>query len=306
VAITWDKARWEQTYRLRLVGNVIAEGYAEPFGACTLNAASDVITKANHGYQVDDLVYFQSLPLGSGLCDSQVDCPYLVMSLTPDTFQVRPNTNRFEAIPLLVSGPAEVAKSRKGEWLTYSTELFSRDARDTQFGLRRDRLLAAFPEMQTSDRILIVGCSFLGLEVKAFRDAGFANCFGLDDTDDWPGGPTDVVPDGVVIVNENVAAPALKTRLRQGTGDDIFDWIWSSDVLTSAADDTEAALWASAAEEVLGNVGDPSVATQLWRIIHSVTINAPPPFLAKTLLQWQAVAPAHSWTDPDAKTILRG
>jgi hypothetical protein len=162
VAITWDKARWEQTYGFRLVGNVIAEGYAEPFGACTLNAASDVITKANHGYQVDDLVYFQSLPLGSGLCDSQVDCPYLVMSLTPDTFQVRPNTNRFEAIPLLVSGPAEVAKSRKGEWLTYSTELFSRDARDTQFGLRRDRLLAAFPEMQTSDRILIVGCSVPG------------------------------------------------------------------------------------------------------------------------------------------------
>jgi hypothetical protein len=308
VGITWDKTRWDDTYGWRLSGILTREGTATPYEPCTLDASTDTVTKVGHGWQIDDVVFFRNAPPDF----EQGDARHTLMNVTIDTFQLRAASG--DVIPIHTSGAAEVALSRNGEWMSYSNEMFSRDDRDQQFYLRRDRILAAFPEIQTTDRILVAGCSFLGKLVQAFREGGYTETYGVDGSD-YQGRPTGDEPAaGVVVVSENIGAPAIKTRLRQQTGDDLFRVVISEDMLTSAGDplaDTatrlvEAAQWAVIGGEDIHGVTSNNDGTPRNLIIHLVSVNAPPPSISQTLLQWQTLAPAHSWADGNAKTILKG
>lgn len=295
MGLTYDKARWDQTYGTTLSGN-INQGVASDWFPCTIT--NSVVTLVGHGWTVDQQVHFRNASMGIG-------SPLYVRNPTADTFEL--STFEGDPVQLMVHDQtAEVAEGRRRDWLSYGRELWAMQG-SRVFEFRRDRILAAFPEITTADRILVVGCSFVGMLVQRFREAGYTECYGLDDSDYQgnPDGSDDPAP-GVVIVSENIAAPAIKTRLRQQTGDDIFDFVISEDMIAGADDDTEVLQWLGAAEAVLGNATDPTVATELWRIIHLTTLNAPPPFLSKTLAQWQAMNPAHSWADSNARTILRG
>ena len=114
------------------------------------------------------------------------------------------------------------------------------------------------------------------------------------------------------VIRENIAAPAIRAQMRKpiaqgGHDGDEYDWVISEDMLPAAETDAEALQWLDAAEVVLGNTGDPTVATELWRCVHLCTINMKPSLgLSKTFAQWQALRPAHSWADSQARTILRG
>lgn len=145
-----------------------------------------------------------------------------------------------------------------------------------------------------ADRILIVGCG-AGYSIEGFRMLGFPNTWGLDYSSVLEAS-TGIITPGIEsqIAWVNVAAGGqAKARLRNVTGDDIFDWVISEDVLPCYDTGAEMDGLLDAAESVL-------TGSDLSQIIHMVTPLLPdntqdPDFLWLSLDDWKAVRPTHSW-----------
>lgn len=112
---------------------------------------------------------------------------------------------------------------------------YSRESRSMgTFTGRRDRLIAFFG-IQPAHRILVGGAA-LGFLVESFHAAGYANCWGIDDSPYATAGHPDVA-NGVVLISERVQPGGrIKAILRQETGDDVFDFVITEDVLTCLTD----------------------------------------------------------------------
>ena len=111
--------------------------------------------------------------------------------------------------------------------------------------------------IQKMDHIIVIGCG-MGFLIDAFNDAGYRNCWGIDTSPIYPR-----------------TSPVQTAK-----------WIISENVLESYYDDEMDALldeW-----EALGE-----------NIIHMVMTNHDlhPVFNAKTLDEWKAIRPNHSWME---------
>lgn len=104
----------------------------------------------------------------------------------------------------------------------------------TWFNRRRDALISQYG-ITPADRILIGGAA-LGFLIQSFHAAGYTNCWGIDDSPLITQGHPDVV-DGVILISERVQPGGrIKNILRQQTGDDVFDFIITEDVLPCMTD----------------------------------------------------------------------
>jgi len=157
---------------------------------------------------------------------------------------------------------------------------------------RVNALVAAFP-IQPADRILVAGCGF-GYIIDEFKDAGFPNCWGIDSSSYISGRRSIEATDTTLFVSDTITGGGrVKAALRSLTGDDIFHWVISESLLEGQTDAEIPALL-NAAEGVL----DPSVTQD--HIIHMVVplqsdASQDAEFNWKTLADWNAMRPAHSW-----------
>lgn len=197
----------------------------------------------------------------------------------------------------------DVSHPQNGQWVGYGRLWAQRsmgpyDDELTRFNVRVAGLTSNFP-IQKADRILIQGCG-LGFIIEAFKSASYPNAFGIDNSPFVASKrAVEAHVDTIFIEDDVKGGAAVKTSLRNGTGDDIFDWVISESMLESY-EDAELKDLLDAAEAVL----DPT--KPLTNIIHMVmSVQDPakpdqsigPQFNQKTLAEWVAMEPDHSWYD---------
>lgn len=172
-----------------------------------------------------------------------------------------------------------------------------RDDSLTLFEMRREGLIRML-DLLPMDRIVIIGGLYL---VEVFEDIGFTSVVGLD--------PSIYVQDQMFpdstdsFVNRDVRDPDAPAELRSRTGDDKFKWVISEDIMTGY-DDNEMASVLEAAEMYLAG-GEP-----LTNIVHIVTSVDPDGRTGdsmvnwKSLVQWKAMRPDHTWIDMNFRQKL--
>lgn len=181
-------------------------------------------------------------------------------------------------------------------WAQRSTGPYDDDL--TEFNNRVANLVRLF-SIQTTDRILVQGCG-LGFLIEAFKDAGFLECFGLDNSSYISSIRAVEANANSVIVEQDIRGGGLmRAQLQTQTGGNSFTWVITESVLESY-EDLELSELLDDAESVLNPTKDEA------NIIHMVmSVKDPaqpdrsigPQFNQKTLAEWKAVRPAHSWVD---------
>lgn len=168
----------------------------------------------------------------------------------------------------------------------------------TRFDERVANLTQLFP-IQAADRILIQGCG-LGFLIESFKAAGFSECFGLDNSDHVSFlRPTQASADTVLVERSIDGGQPMRSQLQIATGGQTFAWVITESVMESY-EDAELSALIDETETVLAGGLDES------QIIHMVMpVQDPanpdrsigPIFNQKTLAEWKAIRPGHSWVD---------
>jgi len=179
----------------------------------------------------------------------------------------------------------------------------SDDPYDSQTGVlnrfvqRKDKLVSLFGFGRT-DRMMICGSAF-GFLIEVFKDVGFTNVWGCDNSDYIDANQTTEGGGTVAIVKDRFEATTAKGRMTTTTGSDTFDWVISESVYESYEDSEMPALF-TAAEGLLNPV------KPLTNIIHIVRVvfnesnpnkDIDPVYNQKTIAQWKAMRTTHSWVD---------
>jgi hypothetical protein len=147
-----------------------------------------------------------------------------------------------------------------------------------------------------ANRVLIAGAG-MGFLIETMKLVGFTNTFGID-ASPWCQQQKASVNNGVVLVNAdlNSSVNSLKNAFNTATGGRDFNWIISESVLESY-DNGDITAMLNNIPQLLSN-GMPNS-----HIIHLVYV---PPFGAaagvfneKTMAQWKAMAPTHTWMNAE-------
>lgn len=142
-------------------------------------------------------------------------------------------------------------------------------------------------------RILIVG-SGMGYLIEELHDRGYPNVWGLESSSYIDSKRGDIAGDVLFVSGNLTGGVQIRNALRDLTGDRVFDWIISEDVLTCYPEPDIPTLL-NAAESILAS------AQPLSHIVHFVT---PGPFKKpeiqgkindKTMAQWTTVRSTHTW-----------
>ncbi len=173
----------------------------------------------------------------------------------------------------------------------------------TMYEHRRDQLISLF-SLSSQDRILIGGCGY-GFLIEVFRDAGYSSCWGIDDSPHVAANKASQARADIAnewVVNDIRSGGQARNALRQLTGDDIFDWVITEQLLESFAD-AELPTVFGAADAVTAPGGS---------VIHLVVPLQQPNFLAdgvpveirqnaemnwKLMSEWKALAPSHTFVN---------
>lgn len=189
------------------------------------------------------------------------------------------------------------AHPKFGQKLSYTREAMARskgpyDDVMTEYITRAAQLTALFP-IGLTDRIIMAG-SGLGFTIEAFKDLGFANIWGIDNSTYINSIKGTEARGDVEIIDETFRnTPQLSVKLTQVTGSNQFDWIITESILESYDDGAEMDEILDVAELGLED-GLP-----LSNIIHMIF---PIPgigiqFNQKTLFDWQAIRDTHTFVD---------
>jgi hypothetical protein len=173
----------------------------------------------------------------------------------------------------------------------------SRLNRDAIFGRRFRALTSLFP-IGLTDRIIVAGCAF-GYLIERFHDAGFLLCWGIDSSSDIENRKgTEARGDVLWVSDEMSGVGRVRNKLNQLTGGREFDWIITESMLESYED---------AEVQTILNVCEGALlpGRPVDHCIHIVASKedptAPgfdPAFNWKTLAEWNAMRPSHSWLGP--------
>lgn len=150
---------------------------------------------------------------------------------------------------------------------------------------------ANLPGVIDNSKGLVVGCGF-GFLLEALIDAGIADVWGTDTSqfihDNLAAeGRSDTIPR--IFQKDIRDADALQFFRDQTGGGGRFNWIVTEEMLSSY-DDADLPGLLDACENLLG--GGPGGNA---RIVHIVLPNANAPLNGKTLAEWAAIRPDHTW-----------
>lgn len=156
--------------------------------------------------------------------------------------------------------------------------------------------------IQPTDRVLVVGCAF-GYLMDAANEAGHTLIWGIDNSPYVSARKGIEASGNQIIVEEDIRGVGgrLRNILRSQTGDDVFDWIVTEDVIACyRVDDTDGAnnnvLNLAPLLETLLADGLPAS-----RVIHVTSVAREPGLGGDsamtwlTLDEWKALLPAHSF-----------
>jgi len=162
------------------------------------------------------------------------------------------------------------------------------------FDERADALIALGVTLAT-DRILVVGSGPSAPLVMRLKDRGVVNAWGLDPSahvqsrsGEWRG-------DVLVVDSDINGGGQLRQALRNGTGDDEFDWIVTEQLLESLEESPQDEI------AVVLNVIEGGLFNALGneRCVHFVKVGWKDPvgsgYTVKTPAEWVAKAPDHTW-----------
>lgn len=164
------------------------------------------------------------------------------------------------------------------------------------YHLRRDHILSLF-SVGLADRKLVLGGG-TGALAQSFIQAGHSNIWTLESSP-WITGNTARMWDSTLVVNESINGNQLKQRLRQVTGDDIFDWIIDEHMFEGYLDSELTNIeinpdtrFIDLPELILGP-GVPQT-----HIIHLVHTSGNPAYInVKSLAEWELLDSEHTWTE---------
>lgn len=164
-----------------------------------------------------------------------------------------------------------------------------------------DRYLAL--GVESSDRVLIAGCGF-GFTIEALHGRGFPNVWGIDSSSHIASNRgTEAVGSTLWVEDDIRGGGQVRNALKSMaglSGNAGFDWVISESVLESYSD-AEIPQLLNAAEAILDGAHPTS------RVVHIVF---EPPFdpsgvlNEKTLSEWNAVRPAHTWMNAQTGETL--
>jgi hypothetical protein len=145
-----------------------------------------------------------------------------------------------------------------------------------------------------ADRILIAGCG-LGFLIETMRLVGFANVYGLDNST-WCQGKKATVNGGVVLVNADFTGSvnSLGNALQTATGGRTFSWLITESLLESF-NDNEIGVILAQGPNLLGGQAN----NHIIHIVFTPPFNTPGLFNEKTMAQWKAMAPTHTWMNAE-------
>lgn len=171
--------------------------------------------------------------------------------------------------------------------ITYSNQFFQDDG---LFALRADNIIKTLALPVGSD-IFVVGCA-LGLLMEALSTRGM-NVWGCDDSQ-YIQSIKNKEKVKFPIHNVSIIDTSFITKIRNATGAMWFDVIITEDVLPSHNSYTDII----ANCEAMLNPSNPKSS-----IVHIVDTNASADFVRKSLTEWTAVAPTHTWLDINGESL---
>lgn len=153
----------------------------------------------------------------------------------------------------------------------------------------------------TTDRIIVVGCGF-GFLIEVLAGRGYTNTFGIDSSSDIESKKGVEASGDIVLVSEEMNGTGrVKAVLRQQTGDDEFDWIVTESVMESY-DDSDVQVICNVCEGGLYNTH--TFANIIHMVFEPPWPKFPGVFNEKTLAEWKAMRPAHTWVSLDTFEVL--
>lgn len=165
--------------------------------------------------------------------------------------------------------------------ISYSKKFFEADG---LFDLRADNIIAAL-ELPAGSDVFVVGCA-LGLLMEALSERGM-NVWGCDDSH-YIQTIKNREKAQFPVHNISIIDTNFLTKIRNATGAMWFDVIVTEDVLPSH----------DAYTDIIANceaILNPANAKS--NIVHIVDTMAATGFVRKSLAEWTAVEPTHTWLD---------
>lgn len=170
---------------------------------------------------------------------------------------------------------------------------WSIDNPENEVHRRADALIAR--GIPAADRIIILGCGPGAFLVEAIKARGRANCWGVDNSP-FANSRGEVMPDGTILINADITSgQSFNQALRNATGQNSFRWI-ITESLWESYDDNDITVGLNVCE------GLRQGGTPMGNIIHLVYIppfNQPGLFNEKTMAQWKAMRPTHTWMNAE-------
>ena len=169
--------------------------------------------------------------------------------------------------------------------------------------INRSGILRTVFNIKPAHRVLIGGCGF-GFLVDAFHDLGIANCWGVDDSAFITGGRgtyTRVTTDFVEDSYEGVTR--VTDKMNTQTGGQTFQWVITESLLESYEDGEIPALLDASEVFLDGAFGNANIIHLVQSVTGFVSSagdadkSIDPIYNQKTISEWKAIRPSHSWMD---------
>ena len=163
---------------------------------------------------------------------------------------------------------------------------------------RADALIAR--GIQNLDRVIVLGCGPGNFLTEALKARNKSQVWGVDNSP-FANSRGEVLGAGVILINADLAAgQSFNQALRDATGSNSFRWIITESVWESY-DDADIVVGLNVCE------GLRQGGTPMANIIHLVYV---PPFPAnpgvfneKTMAQWKAMRPTHTWMNAEGYVV---
>jgi hypothetical protein len=146
-------------------------------------------------------------------------------------------------------------------------------------------------------RIVVLGCGPGGFLIEAFKQRGRPNCWGVDSSP-WVESRKSIAQGDVVWLNANFTGN-IGNAMRTLTGDNDFDWVITESVLESYID-SEITVGLNACE---GLRFPQTPMSQIVHLVFTPPFDEPGLFNEKTMAQWKAMRPTHTWMNAEGYEV---
>jgi hypothetical protein len=146
-----------------------------------------------------------------------------------------------------------------------------------------------------ADRVVVLGCGPGAFLVEALKARGRPNCWGVDNSP-FVNSRGQIMPDGTILINADMTSgQSFNQALRNATGQTNFRWI-ITESLWESYDDNDITVGLNVCE---GLRQSQTPMTNIINLVYCPPFNQPGLFNEKTMTQWKAMRPTHTWMNAE-------